>query len=78
MKTALFNVTGMTCGGCTSKVSLSAGEATVHYDERLTSPDKLISAVQLAGYSGECRQPSSQASWQGWLLRLTRVSSAQQ
>ena len=65
MQTELLNVTGMTCGGCTSKVtralkvingvsdvkvSLSAGEATVQYDERLTSPDDLKSAVKGAGY----------------------------
>ena len=55
----------MTCGGCISTVtdalkavsgvrdvdvSLSAGEATVQFDERLTSPDKLKSAVKGAGY----------------------------
>ena len=65
MKTELFKITGMTCGGCTSnvtralkaitgvgdvKVSLSAGEATVQYNERLTSPDQLKSAVKGAGY----------------------------
>ena len=65
MQTELLKVTGMTCGGCTSsvtkalkaiagvgevKVSLSAGEATVQYDERLTSPDQLKSAVKVAGY----------------------------
>jgi len=65
MQTELMKVTGMTCGGCISsvtralkmidgvddvKVSLSAGEATVQYDERLTSPDQLKSAVQNAGY----------------------------
>ena len=65
MQTELLRVTGMTCGGCTSnvthalkavrgvddvKVSLSAGEATVRYDERLTSPDQLKSAVKGAGY----------------------------
>ena len=65
MQTQLLKVTGMTCGGCTSnvthalqaingvgdvKVSLSAGEATVQYDERLTSPDQLKSAVKGAGY----------------------------
>jgi copper chaperone len=65
MQTELLKVTGMTCGGCTSnvtqalkaingvgdvKVSLSTGEATVQYDERLTSPDKLKSAVTGAGY----------------------------
>ena len=65
IKTELFKITGMTCGGCTNnvtkalkaingvgdvKVSLSAGEATVQYDERLTSPDQLKSAVKGAGY----------------------------
>jgi copper chaperone len=65
MQTEFLKVTGMTCGGCTTnvqhalqavygvgdvKVSLSAGEATVHYDERLTSPDRLKSAVKGAGY----------------------------
>ena len=65
MQTENLKVTGMTCGGCTSNVtdalkaikgvgdvnvSLSAGEATVRYDERLTSPDQLKSAVKGAGY----------------------------
>jgi copper chaperone len=65
MQTEILKVTGMTCGGCTStvtdalktlsgvgdvKVSLSAGEASVQYDERLTSPNKLKSAVEGAGY----------------------------
>ena len=65
MQTELLNVTGMTCGGCTSTVtqalkevsgvadvdvSLSSGEVTVQYDERLTSPDQLKSAVKGAGY----------------------------
>ena len=65
MQSALLKVTGMTCGGCISNVtqalkavsgvsevdvSLSAGEATVEFDERLTSPEKLKSAVKGAGY----------------------------
>ena len=65
MKTEIVKVTGMTCGGCISTVthalkavsgvrdvdvSLSAGEATVEFDERLTSPEKLKSAVKGAGY----------------------------
>jgi len=65
MQTEQLQVTGMTCGGCTGKVtqalkaipgvgdvkvSLSAGEATVQYDERRTSPDQLKSAVKRAGY----------------------------
>lgn len=32
------------------QVSLLAGEATVHYDEWLISPDQLKSAVKGAGY----------------------------
>ena len=65
MQTEHLNVTGMTCGGCTSKVTralkavpgvgevkilLPSGEASVQYDERLTSPAKLESAVKGAGY----------------------------
>lgn len=65
MQTELLKVTGMTCGGCTSNVthalkaipgvsdvtvSLSAGEATVRYDERQTSPEQLKAAVKGAGY----------------------------
>jgi copper chaperone CopZ len=65
MQTELLKVIGMTCGSCTAhvtqalkatagvgdvKVSLSAGEATVQYNERLTSPSKLKSAVEGAGY----------------------------
>jgi copper chaperone len=65
MQAELIKVTGMTCGGCTSsvtevlkaingvddvKVSLSNGEATVQYDEQLTSPEQLKSAVKVAGY----------------------------
>ena len=65
MQTELLRVSGMTCGGCTSsvmralkaipgvdgvQVSLSAGEATVRYNEQLTSPDRLKSAVEDAGY----------------------------
>jgi copper chaperone CopZ len=65
MKTETLTVTGMTCGGCTSKVeqalkavsgvndvavSLKNNEATVHYDEQLTAPDKLKLAIHDAGY----------------------------
>ena len=65
MQTEHIQVSGMTCGGCTNNVtralkalpgvgdvnvSLAAGEATVQYDERQTSADKLKSAVQTAGY----------------------------
>lgn len=65
MKTELMEVSGMTCGGCTGKVtralkaidgvgdvnvSLSDGQATVQYDEHVTSPVQLESAVTGAGY----------------------------
>lgn len=65
MQTELLSISGMTCGGCTSnvthalkavsgvsdvEVSLSAGEATVQYDERLTSPEQLKTAVKVTGY----------------------------
>ena len=65
MQTEHLKVTGMTCGGCISNVtkalkaiagvgevnvSLAAGEATVQYDERRTSPDQLESAIKGAGY----------------------------
>ena len=65
MKTERLKVTGMSCGGCAStvtdalkavagvsavEVSLTAGEATVQFDDRLTSPEQLRSAVKGAGY----------------------------
>jgi copper ion binding protein len=65
MQTERLKVTGMTCNGCTSKVSkalngisgvsyvdvsLAEGVATVKFDQRLTSPEQLKSAVQNAGY----------------------------
>jgi copper chaperone len=68
MQTELLRVTGMACRGCTTnvtralseisgvddvRVSLSPGEATVRYDERLTSPDQLKAAVKGAGYGVE-------------------------
>lgn len=68
MKTEHLKIIGMTCGGCTRKVahaleaiagvsdvtvSLAAGDATVQYDERLTSPDELKAGVKGAGYSAK-------------------------
>jgi P-type Cu+ transporter len=65
MLTEKLKITGMTCGGCTNnverwlmavdgvidvKVSLTDNEATVQYDESLTSFDQLKSAVKNAGY----------------------------
>jgi len=74
MQTQLLKVSGMTCGGCASNVthalkaiagvrdvmvSVRAGEAAVEYDERMTSPDQLISAVKDAGYGVELNNPRS-------------------
>ncbi len=68
MQTEVLKVTGMSCGGCVNnvtqalqavngvddvQVSLSAGEATVQYDERLTSAEQLKSAVSGAGYGAD-------------------------
>jgi len=65
MQTETLKVTGMTCDGCTSKVahalnaiagvhevvvSLPDNQAAVRYDEHLTTPEKLKSAVKGAGY----------------------------
>ena len=64
MQTEAMNVTGMTCGGCVSKVTkaLTAvsgvghvdvslpGKASVEFDEKLTSRERLLSAVIGAGY----------------------------
>ncbi len=80
MQTELLNVTGMTCGGCTGSVtnalktvagvaevnvSLATGQATVQYDERLTTPDQLKSAVQDAGFgvapTGSAQQPKGKS-----------------
>jgi copper chaperone CopZ len=70
----------MTCGGCTSnvthalkaitgvgdvKVSLSGGEATVQYDERLTSPDQLKSAIKRAGYGVDTTDPAQKPQGKG-------------
>ena len=65
MQTEIIKVTGMTCGGCSSAVtralvavdgvhnvdvSLATGEATLDFDENMTSLDKLKLAVEEAGY----------------------------
>jgi len=65
MQTDILKVTGMTCGGCTSSVtrvlrgvpgvtnvavSLSAGSATVEYDEQRATREQLASAVVGAGF----------------------------
>jgi copper chaperone len=68
MQKEFLNVTGMTCGGCASKVtralqaingvkevnvSVSEGKAVIQFDEHLTSADQLKAAVQHAGYGVE-------------------------
>ena len=65
VRTEHLKVKGMTCGGCVKnvthalrvaagvsgvKVSLADQEAVVEYDERVTSPARLESAVKEAGY----------------------------
>ena len=41
----------------TVTVSLSAGVATVLYDEHVTSPEEFKSAVERAGYGGAVTMP---------------------
>ncbi len=64
MQTEAMNVTGMTCGGCVSKVTKALkavpgvgqvdvslpGRASVDFDENQTSRERLQSAVIGAGY----------------------------
>ncbi|MDX1809184.1 MAG: heavy metal-associated domain-containing protein [Sulfurospirillaceae bacterium] len=66
-KVAVIDVSGMTCPLCTSavkhslkhtkgvqqaKVLLNTKQATVVYDDALTSQKELLKAVKNAGYSG--------------------------
>ncbi len=68
MQTERLRLIGMTSSGCANviaaalkrmggvrevAVSYAAGDATVKYDESLTSPDKLKLAVMGAGYVAE-------------------------
>lgn len=65
MQTEILKVTGMTCGGCASKVtaalksiagvtdvnvSLSDGEVQVQFNEHETNLPQLQSALERAGY----------------------------
>jgi copper chaperone len=65
VQTEHLKITGMTCDGCISNVthalksiagvgdvdvSLASGNVTVQYNELLTSPEQLKSAVMSAGY----------------------------
>ena len=72
-----IKVTGMTCGGCNSNVtkalnavneivnvnvSLSDANATVEYDEKMTSPEQLKLAIKEAGYGVDSSDTSKQSS----------------
>lgn len=80
MQAEIIKVTGMTCGGCTGNVtkalktvngvndvtvSLSDGKATVQYDEKLTSPEQLKSAVIGAGYGVDTSNTAQQSQGKG-------------
>lgn len=80
MQTEQIKVTGMTCGGCSSNVtnalravngvdnvivSLSDANATVQYDEKLTSPEQLKSAIKKAGYGVDSSNAPQQSSGKG-------------
>jgi copper chaperone len=60
-----MSVTGMKCGGCTTKlsvalnaaagvtdvqISLASGEVSVRYDEQLTTPERLNAVVIGTGF----------------------------
>ena len=80
MQTEQIKVTGMTCGGCSSNVtkalraidgldnvivSLSDANATVQYDEKLTSPEQLKSAIKEAGYGVDVSNTPQQSPGKG-------------
>ena len=80
MKFTQIKVTGMTCGGCSSNVtkalnavngavnvnvSLSDANATVEYDEKLTSPEQLKLAIKEAGYGVNSSDTPQQSSGKG-------------
>lgn len=80
MQFTQIKVTGMTCGGCSSNVtkalnavngvvnvmvSLSDANATVEYDEKLTTPEQLKVAINEAGYGVDSSATSQQSSGKG-------------
>ena len=80
MQFTQIKVTGMTCGGCSSNVtkalnavngavnvnvSLSDANATVEYDEKLTSPEQLKQAIKEAGYGVDSTESSTPSSGKG-------------
>ena len=73
MQIELMMITGMHCDGCSRnvtdalmavegvnavKVSLGSGEASVQFDERRTTPERLKSAVRRAGYGVDGAEPT--------------------
>ena len=65
MQTEHIKISGMTCGGCTTKITralkalpgvgevnvlLGSEEATIQYDEKTSSVDQLKLAIISAGY----------------------------
>lgn len=79
MKTESMNVTGMTCGGCVSKVTKALkavpgvgqvdvslpGKASVDFDEKMTSRERLESAVIAAGYGVAAGQGATASQTKG-------------
>ncbi len=78
MQTERLMVTGMTCGGCASKVSralnavsgvdhvkvsVAAGEATFRFNKQLRSVDQLKSAVKNVGYGVDGTGQSKTVCW---------------
>ena len=75
-----IKVTGMTCGSCSSNVtkalnavngvvnvnvSLSDANATVEYDEKMTSPEQLKLAIKEAGYGVDNTDTPQESSGKG-------------
>lgn len=65
MQTIIFNINGMTCGGCVKSVSsvlenipgvtqldvsLAQNQATITYDAALAKPQQFKSAIEDAGF----------------------------
>ncbi len=79
MQTETMNVTGMTCGGCVSKVTKALmavpgvghvdvslpGKASVEFDENLTSRENVQSAIRGAGYGVEAGEVATASRTKG-------------
>lgn len=70
-----FEVTGMTCAACSARVekavgklegvssvavNLLTGSMQTDFDENITSADKIISAVEAAGYGASLRSEKTE------------------